>query len=763
MTDMLYPIQAFGPEGADMKTRNTVLGVAVVAALAGASQARAQDKNSTDDVLGEVIVTAQKQATNLQSTAASISVVGGDALSLQQVSTIEGLAQSLPNVNFGQTTGNARIAIRGVGFDNLSLGNEGRVAYHTGGVYISRPAAALASFYDVERVEVLRGPQGTLYGRNATGGAINVLFRKPTAEVNGYVDGAVGNYGLYKLEGGVGGGLTDTVSARASFQVVERDGYGRNLTNGLPVDDQSTRAVRGQIRLQPSDAFDLTLSADYFTEDDHAYSFHYLGAGSRPNASTTPALTGAVPKGLVVGGVAPSDPRDSTSDSGPTNKREFWGVAADATIALGALTLNSLTAYRDSYFHTVTDLDATSARLSVYDQIEDAQQISQELRLSGRFSRGDWMIGGYYFKESLFGGTRVAFDPLVVAAPPLPAPSRLTQGFYGMGDLDTRAYAAFASVRFELTEHAAVRAGARYSNERKAVDEELKVEFVTPYPPFVPFFPPTPPGSRRQISTSWSSVTPSLTLEYQVSDDVFAYATYSKGFKSGGFNLGNLQPPFAPEKLTDYEAGVRADWLGGRLRTNVSAFLYNYKNLQVSKVQGAAIRIENAADASVHGVEAEISALPTERLRIDANVALLDSKFKDFVSSDPARAALGPLNLAGNELTQAPHYTVNLSPSYTLQTASGDVSFRAEGRWVGKMYFTQYNLDFASQPAYSLLNAYVTWKSAGGRWSASVYGRNLADKRIVSAALVGSGLVGFPLVGSLEPPRTYGITVGIDF
>lgn len=452
------------------------------------------------NTLEEIIVTAQKRETSLQTTPLAISAVTGESLARSQVTNIEGLAQSLPSVNFGQTTGNARIAIRGVGFDNLSLGNEGRVAYHADGVYISRPAAALAGFYDVDRVEVVRGPQGVLYGRNATGGAVNVISRQPGDQLNGYVDGTIGSYDLFRLEGAVGGPIGNEVSGRVSFQVNERNGYGRNLTNGLDVDDLSTGAIRGQLRFQPSENIDLTLAADYFTQDDHAYSFHFIGQGSLayPATPTTPALPGAIPKGLRVGGVVPTDLRDSTSDSGPHNEREFSGGSATGRFQLGALELVSITGYRSNYFHTVTDLDATSAPLSVYDQIEDSDHFSQEFRLAGDYSQGDWMVGAYYFDESLFGGTRVAFDPLVLVpntAPILPAPTSLKQGYYGMGDQETEAWAIFANVHHKFTEQFGVRAGVRYSDEKKSVDEVLKLDFATPYPPFVPFFPSTPPGA----------------------------------------------------------------------------------------------------------------------------------------------------------------------------------------------------------------------------------------------------------------------------
>jgi iron complex outermembrane receptor protein len=718
--------------------------------------------------MNDIIVTAQKRETNLQRTAIAMSAVSGDALRDQQVGGIDGLAQSLPSVNFGQTTGNARIAIRGVGFDNISVGNEGRVAYHVDGVYVSRPSAALASFYDIERVEVLRGPQGTLYGRNATGGAINVVLAGPTDSLDGFVEASYGNYDLRKLEGAVGGPLSDAISARLSFSLVERDGYGKNLTTGIDVDDQSTRAVRGQVRIHPSDAVDIRLAADYFHQDDHAYGFHFIRPGSIPAAATgsTPALPGATPKGLRLGGVVPTNLRDSTSDFGPFNNREFWNLTASANFDLGGVDLTSVTGYRNAKFRTITDLDATSAALSVYDQLERSKTFSQELRLSGDFARGEWMIGGFYFHESLFGGTRVPLDPAAfgsndpsVALPPL---TDIMQGLTLIGEQRTRAFAGFASLKYELADALSIRVGARYSREKKSVDELNVNNMAAPYPPLIDKLVPAPPGRRQPNSEIWSSFTPSLTLEYQATSDLFLYATYAKGFKSGGFNLGNLQAPFAPEKITDYEAGLRADWLDGRLRTNLSGFYYDYKNLQVSQVVGAAVLIQNAASAVLYGMEAEVSARPVDGLNLSGNLSLLHSEYKDFVSADPARAGLGPINLAGNKLTQSPKYTLNLSADYTVRSAIGDFNLRGETRFVGKTYFTQYNLDHTAQPSYSLFNAFLNWKGENGL-TAGAFIRNIGNKRIISSALVGSGLVGFPFVGTFEPPRTYGVTLGYQF
>ncbi len=745
-------------------------GVAPVAlAACWGAPASAQDggpaqASAAADFGDTIVITAQKRETSLQETPASVSAVSGDTLRTRQIVDIEGLAQQLPSVNFGQTTGNARIAIRGVGFDNTTVGNEGRVAYHLDGVFLSRPAAALTGFYDVERVEVLRGPQGTLYGRNATGGAINMISRAPGSRLNGYLDASYGNYDAFRLEGAIGGPLGSGIGARIAFQINERNGFGTNLTTGRDVDDLSTRAIRAQLHFEPADNFEIRLTADWFDQSDHAYSFHYLGRGSRPDPTTTPPLPGQELTGIRVGGAVPTNLRDSTSDSGAENERTFWGLGANLRWDLGPVEIVSVTGYRDNDFQVTSDLDVTSAPLTVYDQFERSDHFSQELRLSGAFGRGDWMIGGYYFTESLFGGTRIALDPVVLSpAPVLPPLTGYRQGYYGVGQLDTDAWAVFGSLRLELTDRLAVRLGARYSDERRRVDEQLKLDFATPWPPFVPQFPPTPPGVRRQAEESWSSFTPSATLEFRASDDVFLYATWSRGFKSGGFNLGVVQDPYAPERLDDYEAGIRTQWLDGRITANLSAFYYDYSNLQVTKIVGTAVVIENAASARITGLEAEIVLRPVRGFQIDAAISLLDTEYRDYVSADPARPQLGELDLSGNALTQSPDYTINLGASYTWETGIGDITLRGEGRFVDRVWFTQFNVDYVSQPAYELFNAYLTWRSRDERFSATAFMRNIGNRDIVSAGFIGSSLVGSPLLGSFEPPRTYGVTLGVRF
>lgn len=738
----------------------SVSGVALALMCGGAI---AQEEPLAEPVrqggLDSIVVTAQKRETNLQKTAMSVSALSGDNLLDRQITDISGLALAVPNVNFGQTTGNARIAVRGIGFDNISVGNEGRVAYHVDGVYISRPAGALGNMFDIERVEVLRGPQGTLYGRNATAGAVNIITRAPEGPLNGYIRGTAGNYGLVSFEGGVGGSITDTVSGRVSFNVVERNGYGENVTNGNEVDDQSTRNIRAAFHIEPNENLEVIVRGDYMVQDDAAYSFRYLGQGSLPDPDF--GYAGVIPLGLQLGGIVPSNPRDSARDFGPENDREFGGASIEANFSLGDVDVTSITAYRRSEWNTITDLDGTSSPLSVYDQFEESDQFSEELRVSHDADWGGWMIGGYYFYEEIFGGTRVPLDRITF--PPLMEMtlSGLQQGVSLVGIIDTSAWAVFGNAYVNITDQLTVRLGGRYSSETKDIDEQNSgLLFSTPFPPLPdPFAPGL--GTRRQDSTKWTAFTPSVTLEYEATENIFLFAGYSEGFKSGGYNLGNLQPSFDPEEIEQYEIGVRSDWLGGSLRANITGFYYDYTDLQVSKVNGPVITIENAASARLYGADIELFAQLSDQLRVDVTAGLLHTEFKDYSSFDPARPAaiFGEFDLAGNELTQAPSYTVNLGAEYTVPTDIGEFRIRAEGRFVDRVWLTAFNTDHLSQDAYQWFNASLTYDSPNNDWYVSAFVRNIGNEDIVSAALVGSGLVGFPINGSYEPPRTYGVTM----
>jgi iron complex outermembrane receptor protein len=713
-------------------------------ALAQTSGQPAVDETEQAVALDEVIVTAQRRVTAIQDTPLAINAVGGEEMAARQITDLESLSAALPNVNFGRNVGFARIAIRGIGLDTTTTGQEGRVAYHLDGVYISRPSATGGTFFDIDRVEVVRGPQGTLYGRNATAGAINVITNDPTDFVEGFVRTTVGNYNLVTAEGAVGGPIAGPFSGRVAGQFVKRDGYGRNLFLNEDQDDADTQSLRGKLRFAPAETFDVVISADYHSEDDHNYTYHYLGAGK----------PGVTPLGQRLGGSTADDPRDGYSDSPTMNRRTFRGLAAVANWELPWATLTSVSGFRDSRVRWSSDQDNTEVAVTVFNMVERSKQYTQELRLAGDYSRGNWLVGGYYFKEDIFGFND--FTPMTRAV--VGGPNTLARGLFYGGDIEAESYAVFGQFDFDITDALTLTLGARYSDETKDVNEfttRLDVVTAATAPPVI--------RATQQASVSTDSVSPRVGLQYEISPDAMVYVSYSKGFKSGGFNLGAINAAYEPEELASYELGLKADWLDGRLRTNVSAFNYQYDNLQVQKVVGAAVQVLNAASAEIRGIEAEFKALATERIEFGLDISLLDSEYMDFSTSDPARAELGLIDLSGNQLSQAPDYTVSASAQYTLPTSVGEFRFRAESRWVDRVFFSPFNVVETSQDASNKINLFVNYAHPGGQWTASAFVRNLTDEDTVASSQVSASLFAFPVLGALEPPRTFGFELGYSF
>lgn len=724
-----------------------IICAAALTAVGFSSAALGQDTESEPEApaLDEIVVTAERRAAGVQTTAVAVSAFSAETLERSQVDNIEDLTQLVPNVNFGQQFGNARIAIRGIGFDTIAPGSEARVAYHLDGVYISRSSAGLAGFYDVERIEVLRGPQGTLYGRNATAGSVNVISRDPSQDLSGYGRLTVGNYGRIETEGAIGGGLTDGIAARLAVRAERRDGYGTNLATGEDADNRRALSGRFRLRADPSAQLRLDLIADYHEEDDRSNALHYFGEGN-PNR---------VPVGVALGGRISPNYHDIYSDIASSNVRNNWGLQGQIRYELSdSMTLSSLTAYRETDYRTQTDLDATDAPLTYYGQREVADQFSQEFQLSGEFGALNFIAGAYYFRENIDSGLTVPFNLRVLGGA-----DRVIQGQAIGGQTETTAWALFGQADYALTPELKLVVGLRYSDEEKHLDEYAQFDLVRTYDPANPIIP----NRTQSIDGSWSAWTPKFTLEYQPSRNLFLYATASRGFKSGGFNVGGMQTPFEPEIIWSYEAGLKADWFDRRLRTNLAAFYYDYSDLQVTKVVNNVITTVNAATAVIQGVEGEINWLATDNLRFDASFALTDSEYKDFATSDPARPTLGVLDLAGNRLSQSPSYTFFLAGQYDIHTEIGTFSPRAEFYATDQVYFNAFNRDVASQPAYELVNLMVNWESPSGRWNGAAFVRNLTDKQYIANAFVGTSLLADPVVGVAGPPRTFGVSIGYSF
>ncbi|WP_158588371.1 TonB-dependent receptor [Henriciella mobilis] len=740
-----------------------------------------------------VIVTAQKRSESLQDTPLAITAVSGDALRNAGIANIDALATLVPGLQIGQSYGSANISLRGISLNAVNFGAENPIAFHIDGVFVARPAAVLSGFYDMQRVEVLRGAQGTLYGRNTTGGSINMITADPTSEFSGYGQFTYGDYDHVAFEGAISGPIIeDKLLFRLSFRTDERDGWGKNEFTGQEIDDNQERAVRAKLLWNATDALSVMFEADYAKADDHQTP-HYGGTplGTPPWGVLMPS--GFAPFDPVdVGGILPSDVRNISSDLEPYRDNEFWGTSITIDWALGPIDLKSISAYRGSNTLAVGDLDQTSAVFAPVVLADRSRQLSQEFQISHQGDNSNWIAGLYYFHErdrghNSAGLNTLILDPLGFA--PIAPPGTLVQGYYAGTIVETDAYAVFGQYTQDLTDRLSLTLGARYSIEDKSAINQGAFDLANPFSETAFLNMPDPSTFNLQCAEglptigfgttpcvpekSFYSFTPKIGLDYQVTPSILVYASASKGFKSGVYNLGTAQPPVNPEKIWDYEAGMKSTLFNDHLRFNLSGFFYDYEDLQVNKVKDQSVILENAATAEIYGLEVETAFRPTDAIQIDFSGSYLNTEFSEYVSADNARP-LGDgvtfdefgapaFNLEGNRLPQSPELSGLLGANYTFFTPKGDLTLRGEVAYTSEVYWTPYNLDSTATQPRTRFNASAVFESADKRWTAALNIKNIEDEVEITNGFVSATIVGNVVNAYTEMPRTIDFTLSYNF
>jgi iron complex outermembrane receptor protein len=692
----------------------------------GTPDAVAQD---LDEGLPEIVVTAQRRAENLQAVPLAITALSSDSLRERGVNDIYGLRSLTPNFDAHQNNGEVKVFIRGIGKTLDNPGAEGSVAVHQDGVVISVPSGQSTAFYDIDRIEVLRGPQGTLYGRNATGGAVNIITRGPTEDVKINARVSVGNYGATEAEVGVGGALLPgKLLGRLAVMKIGRGGFGRNIFNGEEVDDRDEFGVRGKLRLLATEQFTAELQFDYWRADDAAGIVHTFGSAF------------GTLQGVLDGGTAAPNIRDIASENEQGRNVKTYGASLELAYEIGdAWTLKSLSGYRDIDRVQVGDFDGTTTPGWKFNNVNDGHQFSQELQVSYDTDRLHGILGLYYFESSIFSTNTVPFG----------FNSNLPGDIFDQrGTAKTKAYAAFGSLTWAATDKLNLTAGLRYSDEkrRSAGSFEIRVQ------PFVDAFIPL--AARR----SWNALTPRFSVDYTFAEGAMVYATVSRGFKSGQILPGNTNPPIDPEFVWSYELGLKTTLLDNRMRANLTGFYYDYTDLQVSQLDGLNFTIKNAAKAEIKGFEAEIAFAPTSRTSLELTYGFLDATFSEFLTADPIFPALGTLDLSGNPLPSAPKHMITAGAAHAFPTSLGEFEIRADWRWRDKAYFDPYRRSSASQGAYSETNVRATFRPENyPQWSVALWANNLFDKEAITTNYISLASGGFPRNGGANDPRTYGI------
>jgi iron complex outermembrane recepter protein len=727
-----------------------------------AAQAQTPPAGGEDLALEDIIVTANKRQESIQDVAASITALSGDNLAEAGVTNTEALSALTPGL-LVQRSVIGKISIRGVGNENYTISGDPGVAVHSDGVYVARAAAGLFDLFDIERVEVLRGPQGTLYGRNATGGVINVIPNAPSEEFGGRVSAEYGNYDKIRVEAMLNGGIAPGLSARVAVLGAWRDGFTTNVFPGAEarglgdLDNQDLFAARGQLAYE-NETVRARLSVEYINDNSNLPPYKYL------NTPTAAVVAGqnyrigqlrVVEQGFEL--AVPGATRNVGTDA-DLFKTNQLGIGLHLDFDIGDLNLKSITGYRSTQFNWFNDGDGAPIFHVNYIQQDDNEQISQEFQLSGTSDRIDWIVGAFGFRET--GNTYIALPFTFGANLPFYIDIR--------AEAKTRALAAFGEMTFKATDQLKLTVGARFNNEKRSIDGTYIINFGT--------LTPVPLSGEE----SFNSFTPRFVLSYEASDDLNLYASATRGFKSGGFNLLAIQPSFDPEKVWSFEAGFKSQLLDNRLRFNANLFYMDYKDMQVGQVVNLSATITNAASSRLYGIEAEMMAKPNDNVEFGATVAYLNAKFKDFCTGDPTRptapiaagcTAANPVQLEGNRLARSPELA--LTGYFVVSNdfdGIGNVALRGDIRYQSQMYFTQFNRSASAQPpgveqeGYAVANMRLTWTSESERFSVSSYVNNLFDKDYFSEVLE-SGAFNPQLVSQayVAPPRTYGLSASVKF
>jgi iron complex outermembrane receptor protein len=726
-------------------------------AAAASAQEATQDNAASQ--IEEIVVTAQKRNESAQSVPVSITAFSGEMLERQGVSSVDGLAVVTPGLSFGRVgPGAGTPFLRGVGSNITSPGSEAAVSTYVDNVYIGSQYAAIFSFNNIAGIEVDKGPQGTLFGRNATGGVIQITTKDPSHDPSGDARIGYGNFNTIDATAYGATGLTDTLAADLAFYYHrQKDGWGKNVFTGEDVFTAKNLALRSKWLWAPSDDTKLTFIADYSKDRQDVGTAHGILAGSlfRP-----PGPAGNPGPYLVtdLGFYDVSLNRRSYSTS------RQYGASLKAWHDLGGAEVVSITAYRKAEVHGPIDNDGTPADWKFLDTNPWSETFSQEVQLlssTDTDSKLSWIVGAFYYHD------KATDNPI----------SLIGYGYSALAPVDiyvyqtTNSFSAFGQATYALADHTHVTVGLRDTADYRETQGTQTLRLATP----VVLAKTTQPGSTiaSARTAKFSQPTFKLALDHNFSPTALGYVSWSRGFKAGVFNTVTLNSdPVKPEVLDAFEAGLKSDWLDRRLRVNLSAYYYDYKNLQVQQFINGFYTLNNAAKAEIKGMDFEVTALPVRGLTLQLSGTLLDPTYKSFPGG-PAYTAvpitsvnpnggmggylLAPADLSGKQMIYASKRTLNFSTQYTWSREQGDISLFAVAQYRSKYFFDPQN--GVGQPSYTQINASVVWTSPKGDLDVKLWGNNLTDEKVHATITRSTGGDGT----TPQAPRMFGASLGVHF
>jgi iron complex outermembrane receptor protein len=703
--------------------------------------------------LEEIVVTAQRREQNLQQVPIAISAMTAEMLAQSGLRDPRDLQGFVPNLQFqsGTAATTSIIFLRGVGIGDFNANTTGAVGVYVDDVFQGATSGKLFNVFDGDGIEVLRGPQGTLYGRNTTGGAIRFSSRKPTDEFAANMSMLYGRYDEFRLEGGIGGPIVeDKVNVRIAGLYNQRDGWLRNRATGNDLNDLDLWAARAIVDFTPMDTLLLRLTVHGGANRGGARQFQHRGQGVDFFGDPAFDANGVPLDGL---GYADTDGNANAGDYDVEGQEDVdvFGASLFGRLDLDGVTLTSITAYEEVDRSTLEDTDASPNDVLTAVYIDEPRQWSQELRIqSTDGERLDWILGAFYFHDDL--DTDSSYD--LLRALRVPTDDNPT-GFDPANSIGllrypftqtTESVAVFGQTDFRLGETLTLTTGLRYTAD--SIDFEYQ-SFFDELGFIVPVLD-------IDDSEDFSNLSGRLALSYQASDDMLLYASVSSGYNSGGFpGAASTDPlqlkPFDSEDLYAYEAGIKSEFMDRRLRFNAAAFYYDYQDLQVfiyDVSTGIPIQRKlNAGSGEIYGLEADLTFRPTSGLDLFLSMSVLDSEYKDFADG------LGN-DFSGNKLVNAPEFSATAGLSYTHPLGdAGSLRALLDGSYQSRVYFTPANDPLYGESDVTMLNARLAWARSDGRIEVALWGKNLTDERWVNfiAPVITMDQLNY------NDPQTYGI------
>ncbi|MBW2494269.1 MAG: TonB-dependent receptor, partial [Deltaproteobacteria bacterium] len=726
------------------------------------------------------------------------SAVTGRQLDAAGISQMQDIQTFVPNMHYGQERGEAKITIRGV---SNAQGTDQSTAVHTDGIFQNRARSITAfNFFDIQRVEILRGPQGTLYGRNATGGAMNIISVPPSNRFEVFADFQIGNYSQMLGRGVLNVPLVEDLAAlRVSGFWESRDGYQAHFTlsgSDQDADDADDFGIRAQLLLTPIDSVDVTFRFNYARKRGVGYALKRDGPFKSvdlipglPLFEDQPIYDGATPNPGNERHIFLDAKGDIDNETISGNFNIEWQVPKIPVF--GATKLRVLGSYISYDDYSVRDQDYSDVSLAVAIQSWEGNEWVGEIDWSSDY--GDdagWLLGIFHLGTT---GDRIIDAPSrIPILTPIGTRFNVPVPFYQEFDTSAYSVAGFVNGWYHLTDKLRAEAGVRYSHDWKKSDLVSPLIFVREEGQ-----PPTPivlfQGVDDDRSDNWGEATGSFSLDYPITDESLLYGRFSTGYKAGTLNNdiapiggtrgdqdcyegpnapdydpnapncdGIFSPTGAdPENLFALEAGLKNTMLGSRLLLNGTAFIYWYHDLQVSQLYEAQNYVENAADARIFGLELESTWIPAAALTLEAQFSFLDTDYTDYKGCRDAKD-FSVQDCTGNELSRAPRFSGSFGAMYSFDLGRfGSVSPYAQIYASDKVYFRPTNEPADTPNAYYLLNFRMGWRSEDHRLGLDVFVDNAIDKDVATTKMVGSSLLGSPLVDAYDRPRTFGARASV--